>query len=115
MKDEIKEILEQLKIRNDLYNDRDESCIVPIEYYEAHILLDYITNLQEENEILKKDIKSLKNYYNDLVKMYENRLNYITDLQEENKILKELNICVGCKDLYKYTPDKGFELKEGKE
>lgn len=48
MKDEIKEILEQLKIRNNLYNDRDESCIVPIKYYEAHILLDYITNLQDK-------------------------------------------------------------------
>ena len=56
MNKEIKEILEQLKIRNDLYNDRDENCIIPIEYYETHILLDYITNLEQEKQMLEKII-----------------------------------------------------------
>ena len=56
MNKETREILKQLKIRNDLYNDRDESYVVPIQYYEAHLLLDYITNLEQENERLKKQI-----------------------------------------------------------
>lgn len=55
MEDEIKEILDDLRTYKDRYeyflfnnlsfSDRD---------YKAKILLDYITNLQEENERLKK-------------------------------------------------------------
>lgn len=75
MKDEnIKEILEQLKIRNDLYNDRDESCIVPIEYYEAHILSDYITSLEQQVQDLKADYGSKSQVERDLLEQENERL-----------------------------------------
>lgn len=46
MKDEIKEILDKLNNKAEHYILYD---------YETHLLLDYITNLQEENEILKEN------------------------------------------------------------
>lgn len=50
-------------------------------------LLDYITNLQQKYEISQKDIQSLKNNYNDLVKISENK---ITNLQQENERLNNI-------------------------
>ena len=116
-------------------NEKDAYVYKNIDIYE---LLDYITNLQEENEILKKDVESLKNYYNDLVKMYENRLDSYLNLKSRNKQAIEcikdflcteeyikvdgeaiannyvelLNILESetQENLYKYTPEKGFEL-----
>lgn len=44
---EIKEILRYLKIENG-------HCSSELSYKETHILLDYITNLQEENKTLKE-------------------------------------------------------------
>ena len=60
---------------------------------------DYITNLQ-----------TIEQQYSAILSENAELENKITNLQEENRILKELNICVGCKDLYKYTPEKGFRL-----
>lgn len=63
MNNEIKEILDRLEKKKHLYqiaiindwsfNDDDD--------YEANLLLDYITNLQEENERLKEWKKDLLN------------------------------------------------------
>ena len=72
MTNEIKETL-------DYINDR----IIPNEKWDK--VKDYITNLEQENEIVKKDIETLKNNYNDLVKMSENK---ITNLDKENEDLK---------------------------
>lgn len=49
MSDEIKEILEELKEKNETYKECSENGIIENEYYKSHILLDYITNLQQEN------------------------------------------------------------------
>ena len=55
MKDEIKEILEALKLHNDIV--KEYPLTLSIE--EQKILLDYITNLQEENKRLKEIIENL--------------------------------------------------------
>ena len=47
MKDEIREILRYLRIENG-------HCSSELSYEETHLLLDYITNLQQENEELNK-------------------------------------------------------------
>ena len=73
MKDEIKEIVRRM---NDLIEHQFDK-----EYYtkcdlfkDIQSLLDYITNLQDENEILK-------NSYNDLLKMYDNKFDRYLDLK----------------------------------
>lgn len=79
MKDEIKEILD--------FDFESQGERIEINEYERNILKDYITNLQEKYDIVQKDIETLTNNYNDLVKMSENK---ITNLQEEiNKLIAE--------------------------
>lgn len=60
LKEEIKEILDYLKIENGTIGSE-------LSYEETHLLLDYITNLQEEN-------KKIKKYYNVNVNKYEDLL-----------------------------------------
>lgn len=51
MKDEIKEIITEMQLRNGRYIIcKNEDISFSDEDYKAHLLLDYITNLQEENE-----------------------------------------------------------------
>lgn len=58
MNEEIKEILEELQRKNDRYNYYlKEDISFSDEDYKSHLLLDYITNLQQENERLKKNLK----------------------------------------------------------
>lgn len=54
MNNEIKEILEELKEKNERYKECSENGIIENDYYKSHILLDYITNLQEENDYFNK-------------------------------------------------------------
>ena len=56
MKDEIKEIiLDDLKLKDIRYHKcKEKDLSFNTEDYQAHLLLDYITNLQEENERLKE-------------------------------------------------------------
>lgn len=82
MNNEIKEILDNFKIYEDRYKKCNETQFI-IFYRDIHLLLDYITNLQEENKILKKDVKCLKNYYDELLKMFENRLDGYLDLKSK--------------------------------
>lgn len=78
MKDEIKEILECLSLitRNEYVSDEllnDEMC---------QQLLDYITNLQKENERLKEIINQaivLVNYINNLQDRIDNAIEYIEE------------------------------------
>ena len=58
MKDEIKEILDKAKeISN--YGADGKQYTRMFNQFEAKALLDYITNLQEENEEQKKQLESL--------------------------------------------------------
>ena len=106
MKDEIKEIINQLEIvarkhTIEVYEDGSKIETMPasvvdelrLNNYSSKILLDYITNLQEEihkkeamydslavdyrlsqeeNDILKRDIEAMKHNYNLLVRCIEN-------------------------------------------
>ncbi len=62
--EEIKEILNELQRRNDRYNYFiKEDVSFSDEDYQAHLLLDYITNLQQENERVNQYI----DFYKDLI------------------------------------------------
>ena len=63
MNDEIKEILEEIKSYTK-HEYLPPCCELTPK--DCQILLDYITNLQQEKEILKRDIEALKKYYNEL-------------------------------------------------
>ena len=85
MKDEIKEILDFLKDKDDYI---EEYCYEykRISLEDTKILIDYITNLQEENEELKKNQRYHKKFGND----------YIFELQERiEKAIDyiKINIC----------------------
>ena len=67
MSEEIKEILEELKEKNETYKECIEDGIIENEYYKSHLLLDYITNLQQENEQLKADYGSKSQVERDLL------------------------------------------------
>lgn len=65
MKDEIKEILDKLNNESNYSNFITSQYGGPDYYYllekdEGKILLDYITNLQEENERLRKELELCK-------------------------------------------------------
>lgn len=62
MSDEIKEILEELKEKNETYKECSENGIIENEYYKSHILLDYITNLQQEKEDYKSRVENAVEY-----------------------------------------------------
>ena len=67
MKDEIKEILDDLLFTTTLPN-----ASVKLNKEKLNQLKNYITNLQEENDILKGDIEVMKHNYNLLVRCIEN-------------------------------------------
>lgn len=73
MKDEIKEILDNLK-------DIDKTSI--LKNNDAKIILDYITNLQNENKKYDQCLTELTDNYKDLQKE-------LTNLQQENKDIKD--------------------------
>ena len=84
MKDEIKEILDKLnKIKIFGYNP---DIINSFSYRDLNLLLDYITNLQEENEELKKNQRYHKKFGNDYIFCLEGDKetykDYIFELQE---------------------------------
>ncbi len=110
MTEEIKEILDKLKIKNDRYSHHlkyNTSYENKDEDYEAHLLLNYITNLQKENEKLKDNqVRALNkikdyisagkcetlegNYSNDEHSQYWNLFN--KQLKEIKKLIKGVNI-----------------------
>lgn len=96
MGNKIKEILDYLKIENGTIGSE-------LSYEETHLLLDYITNLQQENETRQQDINNLT---------YQ-----LAKMKKENERLKETNVycnrtdCVGrIKDSRKY--DSVYQEKE---
>jgi DNA repair exonuclease SbcCD ATPase subunit len=82
MNDEIKEILDKLK-DNNWYEELDLTGTkwIELKQEETNQLLDYITNLQQENDNLKNIISSVK-------EDFLNANNELTNLQQENERLK---------------------------
>ena len=94
MTNEIKEIIEALKPHNDIV--KEYPLTLSIE--EQKILLDYITNLQEENEHLDKvNCQLRKKINNDIYKQrIDKTLDYINDCPSDkylksSKIIELLN------------------------
>lgn len=91
MNEEIKEILDDLRTYKDRYeyylfnnlsfSDRD---------YKAKILLNYITNLQEENEILKEENKHIFANVNDDELLISNAMNYAEAQDYKSRIDKAI-------------------------
>lgn len=98
MNKDIKEILDDMK-----QMPIDESWALNLEDYQCKLLLNYITNLQKENEIQKKDNESLKKFYNDLVNKYEDLIEKYQDYKSRNE--KAIEWCE-CVVNAKYTSDK---------
>lgn len=85
MKDEIKEILDRLKIKSDRYNyylKYNMSYENKDEDYEAHLLFDYITNLEKKvNKMmstLKEEVSYLMPY-----EIYHNEVDSIVEKVEK--------------------------------
>ena len=124
MNDEIKEIL---NIINYKYKDYYVQDIVSGD--DLKLLSDYITNLQEENEILKLDVITTEKNYNNFKDMYEKHIkedfNYAINYQdyksrcekaiefikEEAGYDEEIRSC--CCDLLYSDCDKLIELLGG--
>ena len=90
MEDEIKQILDKLKDGN-WYEELDLTGTMWIElrFEETHLLLDYITNLQEENNRLNNIITEL----NELIDSYElGKYDYSVPVFILKDKLKELEI-----------------------
>lgn len=97
MNEEIKEILDNLKSReNYKYRSENGRSYKELEGWEIDKLLDYITNLQEENRKLKellqqekKDFKEANDYCFEL-KKYKSRnekaMKYINNLEKDYDI-----------------------------
>ena len=89
MKDEIKEILDKLRETADYpklnYSSYDKSYnetidnVAMIKSFACKQLLDYITNLQEENERLKVDKETIKRWYNLCKSRNEKAIEYIKE------------------------------------
>ena len=67
MSDEIKEILDRLEGRKNWYlHQQRNNSVFNDEDYMAYMVLDYITNLQEENKYLNNEINNITDYARDL-------------------------------------------------
>lgn len=82
MKDEIKEILDRLKIKSDRYNHHlkyNMSYENKDEDYKAYLLLDYITNLQDENKVLLEKYSTIQILYNSSKLKNDKAIKYIKE------------------------------------
>lgn len=118
MNNEIKEILDYLKesaIKKNLYFE--------IKPEKAQILLDYITNLQQEiNKLTAESTEweskcyELQQAKDELQNDYQEAVDKICELKQENERLKELNenaskVCIA---EHKYGVDKAEEARDYK-
>ena len=106
MKDEIKEILDKLQLIN---NSEFTFTYTIIQKSEAKALLNYITNLQKENEELQNNQKYHKNNVFSLEYDKETLVEMCNDLQEENEYLKKENKKISQQHIY--TLDKLIETQ----
>ena len=100
MQEEIKEILEELKDDKQMCSH----CYYRIFKDDRDKLLDYITNLQEENERLNNIIDELEKYFNEELE------NYTIEIENKNK--GKLGYTLPIKGEIKNILDKLNELKE---
>lgn len=108
MKDEIKEILDNFKNYEDSYKKCNETQFI-IFYRDIHLLLDYITNLQQieqDHQKLNGELREENNKLNNIIDELKQKNNLAENilydyLYNDGKITKE-----------KYEQFKG--LKEGK-
>ena len=91
MKDETKEILDILKNKECYINDD-----ITLNINETKLLLDYITNLQEENNNLKEDFKRHIDRINELTErngnLQEEKEDYKSRNEKANNILKDTSV-----------------------
>ena len=97
MNEEIKEILDIERYRNkDGYIEN-----ISLTPDEIHILLDYITNLQQENQDIKDTLQDKLDYIGHLKELcdkYEEEHNtefneWVFDKRENERLRKELELC----------------------
>lgn len=109
MKAEIKEILDNFKIYEDRYKKCNETQFI-IFYRDIHLLLDYITTLQEENEKLKRENNLLKS---DIEASQEIISDYIKENERLNNIIKEIRKLADKYEMGKYDYNvPSFEIRE---
>ena len=129
MNDEIKEILDYLKKNKEFFNKQDGYLSFSYKYCDK--LLDYITNLQEENEDLKDRLKVMEHFKNSLLEENERlsvelnqnmieRNNYLSRCEKAIEFIKDEagydeEIRSFCCDLLYSDCDKLIELLGGDE
>lgn len=113
MKDEIKEILEYIQKYTDEYETTNLTEIRALQmgYVDTVLLLDYITNLQEENEELREDNFA----YHQLMKMQnkrEYRSKFLKDFQKEHgrNVFPDYDEIYKRYDNYKTRNDKAVDM-----
>jgi len=91
MNKEIKEILEDLK-DEDKYIEEYGYQYKRVSVEDTKVLLDYITNLEQENERLKNGVKELDNMFYETFRISQNHYYSISEwkLKEFTDKLKEL-------------------------
>lgn len=102
MKDEIKEILKCLKEEDNYWNKQEHNYAFP-DYYslnreDLHLLLDYITNLQERvdridkaNCKLRQENEDIKKRLEENTKIYLNKNHYASELEGKYIVEKAKN------------------------
>ena len=86
MNNEIKEILDNFKIYEDRYKKFNETQFI-IFYRDIHLLLNYITNLEEDNSHYQEVLDCEENfniYLNQSFKELERRINKAIEYIEDN-------------------------------
>jgi hypothetical protein len=112
MTEEIKEILEALKPHNDI-----KEYPLYLNRKQQDLLYDYITNLQQENEKLKLDVKYWENkwqntrFANNQVKVLQDTV--IKSANNTNKAMEQTEIYkLRCEKAIEYIKDKGLYEEE---
>ena len=91
MNKEIKEILEKLKDREETYQFcKQHKLSINDWIYEAHFLLDYILDLQVENEMMRKLIDKASEFIKEKISSTKGVINDYMYHKEHNKQLIEL-------------------------
>ncbi len=109
MKNEIKEILEALKPQDEEFTKAGiKEYPLYLSRKQQDLLLDYITNLQEENEELKNTIDFIDSKYKNTIKYNEKLIEYNQDYKSRNE--KAIEYCnYNDESLYTFEPDYDYE------
>ena len=88
MNNEIKEILDYLKKNKKFFNKQDGYLSFSYKYCDK--LLDYITNLQEENQRLKELCDKYEEEHNTAFKLWKMKMEEMPTYEEKIEIQKEI-------------------------